>query len=117
MKGDMMYISESANLAYKVVNDEVVIVGRGQCLDIHIVVPHYIDGMIVSGIGENAFLNDKNLESIYCSNVSSIGSCAFKNSNLKTFTCLRLEKVELNAFENCHIEASAVPVGYSVLFR
>ena len=84
---EIIYAVRSQGLNYKVNDDGVTctIIGIGNCTDLNIVFPEYIDGYKVTAIGENAFKGCKSITSVAISQyVSEIGARAFMNCEAMT---------------------------------
>ena len=82
-------ICYSENLAYELNNDDTCYIsGIGECTDIEIYIPEYIDGYRVTGIGASAFSQCKSIASVTIPNsVTSIGNNAFNGcSSLTSIT-------------------------------
>lgn len=87
---DTVYRGTSNDYVVKSLNDGTLEIQKYRGFDEDtLVVPNYIDGKRVTGIGKNAFENCKQLKSIRVSEgITYIGNAAFKN-------CERLEQVDL----------------------
>ena len=92
------------DIKYNIANKQVTITqynGNSKC----ICIPNNIDGYPVTAIGNNAFKNCSNLETIYIgSNISNIEDNAFYNcNNLRSIVFSgNLINVGKNAFSNCN---------------
>ena len=70
----------SVGLAYSVNGSECTITGIGECSDLEIIIPSYIEGYKVTSIGDEAFADCSTISSITLSpTVTHIGFRAFKN--------------------------------------
>lgn len=100
--------------------EEWEITGIGDCLDTDIVIPEEHQGLPVTSIGEEAFINVfDNFDSIYIpDSVKSIGKRAFLGcESLKTAVLPKaLTRIEESLFEGCVLlESVNIPEGVTVL--
>ena len=82
IKEEVIYSISSEGLEYKVNDDGVscTVIGMGECTDIDVIIPKYIDGYKVTAIGEDAFRACKSITSVVISKyVTEIGTRAFMN--------------------------------------
>ena len=95
----------SVGLEYTVNEDGAcTIVGMGTCTDSALIIPAYIEGYKVIGIGEGAFYNSNAITSVYISDfVATIGKNAFYGcTSLKDVTFpVSLKAIGDSAFASC----------------
>lgn len=86
--------------SYKIYQNEVYILGYNSSGEV--IIPSYINGLKVTKICDNAFLNCENIEVLNCSYVFEIGENAFKNcNNLKYINLDSIQIIRQNAFFGC----------------
>ena len=86
--------------SYKIYQNEVYILGYKSSGEV--VIPSYINGLKVTKICDNAFLNCDSIEVLNCSYVYEIGENAFKNcKNLKYINLNSIKIIKQNAFFGC----------------
>ncbi len=112
-RADYVTTTGSKGLSYSKNSDGTTctITGLGNCTDIYVKIPEYIDGYKVTAIGNKAFQSKTSIKSVYIPDaVTTIGQYAFQGCSSLEYVDFpkSLETIKGYAFQNCTLLSTPI---------
>ena len=108
---------ENDLFTYAVLEDNTLSITGWKGSESDLYIPGEIDGMMVSSIGEKAFLNNKTIETVYIEEgVTTIGQYAFFGCSMKAIHLpSTLKTLETSALANSYVKSLYLPEGLETI--